>query len=258
MDHVGLNASDLDCLYRTIEASLGVRKHYQYFLWTQGDLQALLPHDTLICAAGDLSDFSARLDAFTPAPFSTRKLELLGNPDNGLIPRLTRYWQAGGCEPVLLFDAYPDDRERCFLMREIRLMELVNCAAHGVIDCHSGCGVLFAFFGVRDGLCGKFRHGLELLVPHLYMAYQRTILAQSEPAAAEADECLVLSEREREILHWIRIGKTNQEIGQILNISPYTVKNHVQKILRKLNVSNRTQAVAKSTPRKMPSESITQ
>ena len=66
----------------------------------------------------------------------------------------------------------------------------------------------------------------------------------------------MLSEREAEILRWMRAGKTNQEIGLILNISPFTVKNHVQKILRKLNVTNRTQAVAKSGQRKKPLESV--
>ena len=52
--------------------------------------------------------------------------------------------------------------------------------------------------------------------------------------------------REQEILHWVSHGKSNYEIGTILDISPLTVKNHVQKILRKLNVVNRAQAVGKA------------
>ena len=55
----------------------------------------------------------------------------------------------------------------------------------------------------------------------------------------------ILTAREVEILHWVERGKSNNEIAQILNISHLTVKNHVQKILRKLNVQNRAQAVAK-------------
>jgi DNA-binding CsgD family transcriptional regulator len=47
-------------------------------------------------------------------------------------------------------------------------------------------------------------------------------------------------------LHWVKNGKTNNEIGQILGISAPTVKNHVQNIMRKLNVNNRAQAVGKS------------
>jgi DNA-binding CsgD family transcriptional regulator len=55
-----------------------------------------------------------------------------------------------------------------------------------------------------------------------------------------------LSARESDILHWISIGKTNGEIGTILGISEFTVKNHVQNILAKLVVSNRAQAVGKA------------
>jgi DNA-binding NarL/FixJ family response regulator len=56
----------------------------------------------------------------------------------------------------------------------------------------------------------------------------------------------VVTEREAEILTWVQKGKSNREIGRTLGISPLTVKNHVQKILRKLEVHNRTQAVAKA------------
>ena len=56
----------------------------------------------------------------------------------------------------------------------------------------------------------------------------------------------LLTPRETQILQWIYHGKSNIEIGMILDISPLTVKNHVQKTLRKLNVLNRTQAVGKA------------
>jgi len=56
----------------------------------------------------------------------------------------------------------------------------------------------------------------------------------------------MLTAREIEVLNWIEKGKSNNEIAQILAISHLTVKNHVQSILRKLNVQNRAQAVATS------------
>jgi DNA-binding CsgD family transcriptional regulator len=55
-----------------------------------------------------------------------------------------------------------------------------------------------------------------------------------------------ITEREREILRWVRDGLSNQQISQQLGISALTVKNHVQKILRKLGAANRAQAVAKA------------
>ena len=57
---------------------------------------------------------------------------------------------------------------------------------------------------------------------------------------------VLLSNREKEVIQWMCRGKTNWEIGQLMNISEYTVKNHVSKILKKIEASNRQHAVAKA------------
>jgi DNA-binding NarL/FixJ family response regulator len=51
-----------------------------------------------------------------------------------------------------------------------------------------------------------------------------------------------LSKRELEVLRLVADGKSNQEIGHILQIGEGTVKVHVNHILDKLGVSNRTSA----------------
>jgi len=51
-----------------------------------------------------------------------------------------------------------------------------------------------------------------------------------------------LTQRESEVLRQLAYGLTNKEIAQTLNISYETVKEHVQHILRKIGVSDRTQA----------------
>jgi two-component system NarL family response regulator len=52
------------------------------------------------------------------------------------------------------------------------------------------------------------------------------------------------SPREREILHLIRRGKSNKEIGAALFITEDTVKRHVSNLLAKLHVADRAEAVA--------------
>ena len=52
----------------------------------------------------------------------------------------------------------------------------------------------------------------------------------------------VLTERQIEILAMIAIGATNDEIADKLCISPHTVKTHLYKIFKKINVPNRVQA----------------
>ena len=55
-----------------------------------------------------------------------------------------------------------------------------------------------------------------------------------------------LSERELEVLHLIALGKTNQEIAGQLVVARGTIKAHAASIYRKLNVTNRTEAVARA------------
>jgi DNA-binding NarL/FixJ family response regulator len=51
-----------------------------------------------------------------------------------------------------------------------------------------------------------------------------------------------LTQRESEVLRQMALGLTNKEIAKMLGISYETVKEHVQHILRKVGVSDRTQA----------------
>lgn len=51
-----------------------------------------------------------------------------------------------------------------------------------------------------------------------------------------------LSPREQQVAEWVGQGKSNDEIGTILGISAHTVKNHLDKIFRKLGVENRCAA----------------
>ena len=53
---------------------------------------------------------------------------------------------------------------------------------------------------------------------------------------------LGLTARETEVLIWIAQGKTNYEIGVILRACTGTICKHVEHILRKLDVKNRTAA----------------
>ena len=57
-----------------------------------------------------------------------------------------------------------------------------------------------------------------------------------------ADVEVPLTQRESEVLRQLALGLTNKEIAMALEISYETVKEHVQHILRKVGVSDRTQA----------------
>jgi DNA-binding NarL/FixJ family response regulator len=74
--------------------------------------------------------------------------------------------------------------------------------------------------------------------------FTRMVEPPSSPPTAPLVE--PLSDREREVLEHIALGKTNKEIAADLYIAGGTVKNHITNILGKLGVRDRTQAVLKA------------
>lgn len=54
-----------------------------------------------------------------------------------------------------------------------------------------------------------------------------------------------LTKREREVLSWVALGKTNAEIAVILWLAPSTVRKHLENVYAKLSVRTRTAAVAR-------------
>lgn len=61
--------------------------------------------------------------------------------------------------------------------------------------------------------------------------------------STELLQTLGLTERESEVLYWLGEGKSNPEIGIILETSPRTVGKHVEHIFQKLGVESRTAAL---------------
>ncbi|MBI2953357.1 MAG: response regulator transcription factor [Chloroflexi bacterium] len=64
------------------------------------------------------------------------------------------------------------------------------------------------------------------------------------PSVPDTGETLTI--REIEVLRLIAQGASNQQITEQLVVTEHTVKTHVTSILRKLNVTSRTQAAARA------------
>ena len=67
-----------------------------------------------------------------------------------------------------------------------------------------------------------------------------------DPTPQTDDKVEALTPRETEVLKLLTTGQTNQQIAYSLNISKGTAKVHVERIIRKLDVSDRTQAAVRA------------
>lgn len=65
-----------------------------------------------------------------------------------------------------------------------------------------------------------------------------------KPAYGKLSSRFQLTEREIEVLRWVSCGKTNKDIGDILQLSPRTVNKHLEHIYIKLGVETRTAATS--------------
>lgn len=107
----------------------------------------------------------------------------------------------------------------------------------GLPDKRRGIASILSFEGRHLAEHNRHASALCFLLPHLH-------LALTPRAAVIADSIRQLSDRELEVLKWIKIGKTNWEISQILHISERTVKFHIANAMEKLNASTRAHALA--------------
>ncbi len=80
---------------------------------------------------------------------------------------------------------------------------------------------------------------LQHLLPHLESAYSRIRTDGGREAVRPR-----LTYREKEVLNWIRDGKSTHEIAIIIGISQNTVKFHLKNIHQKLNTSSRSHALS--------------
>ena len=240
----------IESIVLNLDASLRVHARAHFFSWTQGLLQSLIRHELLICTLCHGKPPAFRADGFSmttpdPALFSDMFLR-----DTAVAPALLKAWEERRYQPVV-FDvaagANAGPLPNGAFSRELERLGATQLMVHGLHHSDGHAASLFAF-ACRPGSVGaRQTYLVQILAPSLHAAWVRTQL-QANPRSMDSASRgpSVLTVREQDILKWIYLGKSNFEIGAILKISPLTVKNHVQKILRKLNVVNRTQAIGKA------------
>lgn len=232
-----------------IQHSYAINRHLEFFNWLKNDIHPLMRHDALLAAWGDFSNGELRFDVSSQLPeLSTQRLLEDSAIVNYLMCNLYKRWVDNGDKWFVIdrFDASgmhaqsPNPFTR-------QLMKMHTLLVYGVRDTRGKSDCIYVFFdrsrefSVPDQLMG-------MIMPHLDAAMRRIAYLEAPVKDEDLLDSMTqgsLSGREHEILHWVRSGKTNLEIGLILNISANTVKNHLKRIFQKLDVSCRAQAAAK-------------
>ena len=148
----------------------------------------------------------------------------------------TRAIKSEGCATnILILSTYEDPDY---------LLEAVQAGASGYVIKDAGKRELIG--AIREALGGENPLNQRLamqLLRRLAGEDRRTAGSSSEPRRQPES----LTPREVEVLRYLAQGQTNRQISRRLVVSPATVKVHVEHILSKLGVSDRTQAAVLAT-----------
>lgn len=240
-------------LKKVIQESLHIRSHIELLFWLQGDFQRYIPHEVMIAAWGDFSLGIIYVDIVSALP-GVRTGKISSASLTSLLQSLFKYWLEHSKSPFTLNvdKGIFHEHELGCIEANINLKKMKCAIAHGIKDYRGGHDCLYVFINSTPKILNRASMLTPVFLPYIDSALrQLEHLPEQLPTIVELIEepenelVDILSERESEIMRWVKMGKTNQEIGMILNISAFTVKNHLQRIFKKLDVLNRAQAATK-------------
>lgn len=241
---ITLSTVELERLLITIESAQLVHRRNQYFLWTQGVLQSFLPHELLIFGYGEYGSTDFQCEVLARA--NTLQDLALNNELDSLVQLMVASWQSSGHTPRPFCADDGATNATCAINRILGRLGIAYALAHGAKEFAGQSSGFFVFLGMPEPPGRRQVYFAEMLMPYLHTTLHRMLSSTRDVQGRRGRSHLKLSYREAEVIALVRDGFTNQRIAEKLELSPLTVKNHVQNILRKLGVANRAQAVAKA------------
>lgn len=251
-----LNPQEGEHLLQIVQSAASIQRHHELFLLLQNQCQLFLPHQILVAAWMDARTTRPRLDVISAIP-GVRTGQLNGCGIEHQFTDLLSRWIAAGRQ-ARLFDSSsiePVMHAACHCALHTAMRRMRSAVLHGVRNARDGTDCLYlAMHPVsvqNEPDAARYLRLMELVLAQVDTAYRRVAVLNPARSATRATDKLSL--REQEIIRWITEGKTNARIAAILGISFFTVKNHAQRIFRKLEVTNRTEAAARYRQVCMPS-----
>ena len=233
-----LSENDRDQLIHAVESATKIRRQEDFRTWIGREFHALFPHERLVCIEVDHQGNSHLVECLDHNLADSRDHECHHPHAYDLSLRLLRAmphlspmsWllDAEHINTVLAAEHHP---------AADATWEVKNAFVHR-IEFLSGARYFLVLFNTPEDHAPRGQHLFKLLSSHVKMALSWKI------SHSEAIKRSPLTARELEILNRMREGKSNREISAQLGINPLTLKSHVAKIYRKLDVRTRDDAVS--------------
>jgi len=237
-----MKTEELHSFYQIIEQCHRAKSSTDISKLITQSLRKLIPHSMTAYGIGELP--SRKIFAHANIGFPENYLQEVIDKHQLLASPVAKQWIETK-RPILILDKTIPKKFPLIWQQSFRQNKINNLIAHGLVDMTGKQTSYFSFANFKQEPGERELHIIDLVVPHLHVAITRCFDSSQEMNKSNAKKS-VLSKRETEILGWVYHGKTNIEIGELLSISGFTVKNHIKNILEKLEAANRTHAVAKA------------
>ena len=239
-------------IFSVIQTSYAIENHLEFFSWLQNGVNEFLPHDVLIACWGDFEKNSvkSKLNYDVASNLSDINTQTIFDANNGYdvcMLHLHQLWLDNNrCWFVINNLDHHQVESQFQIILPKNLNQLNSLMVYGVSDVRGSNVCLYVFFS-EEKVFDVPNSVMGLIMPHIDNVLRK--IQHLKPLKTPTESAIILdgtglSVRELEIIHWIKSGKTNQEIATILDISQNTVKSHLKRVFQKMNVTRRAQAVA--------------
>ena len=235
-----------------VQGASNVDSHYDLYRLLQDKIQYFIPHQILISAWRDFSDQDLTLDVVSALPGVRTELLAKCGLESLLKGYFDRY-AANGRQPLRLNGPFGEIEKhaQCDCAIHTAIHDMRSVQIFGLRNERDNQETLYVAFSPSMAMSeheSEYRSFLiNSVVAQIDMAFRKVAALKIAKIAANDPNLNIpknLSTRELEVLAWLTQGKSNSEIAEHLNISAFTVKNHAQRIFKKLKVTNRAEVAA--------------
>jgi DNA-binding CsgD family transcriptional regulator len=234
-----------------LDSAATIRTVEDFKAWTKQHVRPVLPHGALVSGLGHLHAGGVSLDYLVAVDYPIEQIEANRNRAGAIETPILRRWLTEQ-RPVYFDGGNPWPGMQGVWLDSFERYQLRNVLAHAVLDVDRCFGTYHSFFRLPGTPSEQQMETLHRVVPVLHQVL-RQLIERVNSTDDFAVRIARMTEREREVLRWLRLGKTNAEIAELTGLSESTVKHYLTRLFDELGVSNRAQLVRFFTER-MPQQ----
>lgn len=199
------------------------------------EVRALIPHDGVVMGYGTIQLNQVTMNDFVAVDYNLAMLAEMSLHTSFDERPVLKVWLE--CQqPMMLTPDVLREIGSAYELEEMLKFDLHPMLIHGQRDLSGNMSSYFSFSrctATAEQACAD----IAVLMPFLHVLLTRAMASRRRYFRYD------LSAKEQKIMAYLGKGYSNKEIAEFLGCSQYTIKNQVATILKKMNASNRTEAM---------------